>query len=227
MLRIVSYNIHSGRDLFWRNRLQQMARTLGELQADVIGLQEVHQNSKYGYQADYLAGALQYHSIFAPSIRIADGTYGNALLTRLPILRSRTLSLPAKKEKRCLLQSTLLWKGTEFDTWVTHLSLNQVSRLEQIDMLMTLAKKQQNHPLILVGDFNTTSASFQPILTDCARITCNHLLPTLPSFRRRIDYLFASRHWRVGTYQLIDVRWSDHVPLAATLELSERQVPAE
>lgn len=227
MLHIVSYNIHSGRDLFWRKRLQQMAQTLSELNADVIGLQEVHQNSKYGYQADYLAGALQYQSIFAPSINIADGTYGNALLTRLPVLRTRILSLPARKEKRNLLQTTLLWKGTTIDVWVTHLSLNQVCRQDQINVLTSMAKKHHHHPLILVGDFNTRRAAFTPLLSDCARETDKHTQPTLPSFQRRIDYLFVSPHWKVRQYELIGVRWSDHLPLTATLELHQPPVPEE
>jgi len=226
MLHVVSYNIHSGRDLFWRKRLKHMSQTLLQLGADVIGLQEVHQNSRYGYQADYLAGQLQYRAIFAPSIPLADGGYGNAVLTRLPVCDSRIVTLPARTESRCVLQTTLLWKGGKIDVWVTHLSLKQVCRNEQLETLKRLIQQSKDRPLILMGDFNTTKAAFPSLLVDCAQETNNHLLPTLPSFQRRIDYLFASPHWHIQQYNVIDVRWSDHVPLSARLELREPPVPA-
>jgi endonuclease/exonuclease/phosphatase family metal-dependent hydrolase len=227
MLRIVSYNIHSGRDLFWRRRLDEMAETLTELQADVIGLQEVHENSKYGFQAAYLAERLQCQYIFSPSIAVADGYYGNALLTRIPVHRSVTVNLPAKKEQRSLLQSSLSWHCGFIGVWVTHCSLNQLSRLKQMRLLMNKATDHKDWPLIVLGDFNTTVASFEPVLRDCARVTGKQHLPTLPTFRRRIDYIFTSRHWRILHYELCPVKWSDHVPVIATLELTEPPTPVE
>ncbi|UYZ12195.1 MULTISPECIES: endonuclease/exonuclease/phosphatase family protein [Brevibacillus] len=218
MVRVVSYNIHSGRDLFWRKRLNEMAATLRELQADVIGLQEVHQNGKYGFQAAFLADALEYEFAFAPSIPIADGYYGNALLTRLPVEHVGRLDLPARKEKRCVLQASLFCSGTRVSFWVTHCSLNQASRLEQMKLLTDKAAKK-NTPLLLMGDFNALNVSFAPMLTDCALATGQDHLATLPAFRRRIDYLFASSHWRIKHYAVAPVKWSDHVPIIAELEL--------
>ncbi|CAJ1003208.1 MULTISPECIES: endonuclease/exonuclease/phosphatase family protein [Bacillales] len=225
MIRVVSYNIHSGRDLFWRKRLNEMAATLREMQADVIGLQEVHQNGKYGFQAAYLADALEYEFAFAPSITIADGHYGNALLTRLPVEHVGRLDLPAKKEKRCALQATLSCAGIHISCWVTHCSLNQASRLAQIKLLTDKAAKM-NTPLLLMGDFNAVNVSFAPMLTDCALATGQDRLATLPTFRRRIDYLFASSHWRIIHYDVAPVKWSDHLPIIADLEL-QPQVPAK
>ena len=219
MIRIVTYNIHSGRDLWWRKRLWQMADTLKDLAPDVIGLQEVHQNSKYGYQASFLADQLGYHLAFSPSIQISDGQYGNALLTRLPCTNTTSLHLPAKKEKRTLLQSTLTWQEKEITVWVTHCSLNQASRTAQLNLLTTLAQEQSSIPLLLLGDFNAPFVSFAPLLVDCATIKGKERRPTLPAFRRRLDYIFASSHWRVRSYSLSNALWSDHVPVIADLEL--------
>ncbi|MGG1658717.1 endonuclease/exonuclease/phosphatase family protein [Brevibacillus sp. NRS-1366] len=219
MLRVVSYNIHSGRDLLWRKRLKQMADTLKGLEPDVIGLQEVHQNSKYGYQANYLAEHLGYHLAFAPSIPISDGQYGNALLTKVPLRDSKTISLPAKKEKRALLQASLVWKDRWINIWVTHCSLNQASRTSQLELLTTLANQQRNSPLLLLGDFNLSNVSFSPILADCATVHHKQNMATLPAFRRRLDYVFASPHWQVCHYSLSSAPWSDHVPVIADLEL--------
>lgn len=219
MLRVVSYNIHSGRDLLWRKRLKQMADTLKELKPDVIGLQEVHQNSKYGFQANYLAEQLGYHLAFSPSIAISDGQYGNALLSRVPLSEKETIRLPAKKEQRTLLQASLTWKDERIVVWVTHCSLNQTSRSSQLELLATMAGQQRNNPLVLLGDFNASNVSFSPRLADCATVHHKQNMATLPAFRRRLDYVFTSPHWQVCHYALSNAPWSDHVPVIVDLKL--------
>lgn len=231
MIRVVSYNIHSGRDLFWRKRLEQMAATLQELDADVICLQEVHQNSKYGYQARFLADQLGYVLLFAPSIPIADGFYGNAILTHLPCNRSQTVFLPAKKEKRTLLQAALMWQGREVLIWNTHCSLQATSRTSQLQLLATLASQalESASPLLLLGDFNAPNITFAPLLYDCALEMGMENQPTLPAFRRRLDYIFASPHWQVQHVAISSVPWSDHVPVIAELgwRKARHQAPVE
>ena len=220
MLRFVSYNIHSGRDLFWRRRLLEMGETLQALQPDFIGLQEIHQNSRYGFQATYLAEALQYQLAFSPSLAIADGYYGNALLSRLPLTAIASVPLPARQEKRSLLQASSTYESQSIQIWVTHCSLHQASRERQLTLLRRLAEEYNDAPLLLMGDFNMTWASFAPWLIDCARACGLERKPTLPSIRRRIDYMFASPHWRIANYETIPVRWSDHFPILTDLELA-------
>jgi len=221
MLRTVSYNIHSGRDLFWRKRLEHMVRTLKVLQPDLIGLQEVHQNSKYGYQAAYAAEQLGYAYVFAPSIPLADGYYGNALLTRLPLTGTRVISLPAKREKRTLLAATVSWSGRDISVWTTHCSLNQASRYDQLQLLAELTRQEPDVPRLLMGDFNSSAISLSPHFVDCAMEHGKQHLPTIPAFRRRLDYIFASRHWRVCGYELYPIAWSDHLPIIAELRLHD------
>ncbi|WP_400164058.1 endonuclease/exonuclease/phosphatase family protein [Brevibacillus sp. TJ4] len=226
MIRIVSYNIHSGRDLFWRKRLRQMAETLHATQADVICLQEVHQNSKFGNQADYLASELQYNMSFSPSIGLGDGAYGNALLTRHPVLHSRSLPLPARREKRTLQEVTLRWKETTILIGNTHCSLFASSRNTQLHLLRAWAQKQgKTSPLLLLGDFNSSAVSLSPPLQDCAVQMGKEQQSTLPSFKRRLDYVFASSHWHVLDYKVVRVSWSDHLPIIAELELSQSPAP--
>ncbi len=228
MLRIVNYNIHSGRDMFWRKRLKQMAETLRTLDADIIALQEVHENSRVGFQATFFARELAHSFAHGPALTITDGSYGNALLTRLPILDCRTTPLPAKKEPRALLQLTLHCGPALVDVWVAHFSLDRRSRQQQFAWIGTELEKRPPRPLILLGDFNTTAPSLPPGLRDCARERQLDWLPTLIPFRKRIDYVFVTGDWEVLDYRLIDVRWSDHYPLVVTLRLLEQPVvPAQ
>lgn len=219
MLRAVSYNIHSGRDLWWRKRLHQMADTLKELNPDIVGLQEVHQNSKYGYQASFLAEQLQYQLAFAPSIPIGNGHYGNALLSKYPLKHAQTVTLPAKREQRTLLQAAFEWNGKSVSVWVTHCSLNQVSRNAQLHFLTEQIAGANKTPLLLMGDFNAATVSFSPVLHDSARICNQEMKHTLPAFRRRLDYIFASDHWSIHDYTLAQVNWSDHLPVIVDVHL--------
>lgn len=219
MLQAVSYNIHSGRDLFLRKRLDQMINVLHEIEPDVIGLQEVHQNPKFGYQAAYIANRLNYEYVFAPSIELAGGHYGNAFLTKLPLAEVQVIPLPSKREGRSLLKATVIWSGREVSIWNTHCSLNKASRHLQIQQLLSWANQQPDIPRLIMGDFNSANASFSPSYADCAMIHGKANLPTIPAFRRRLDYIFASRHWKICSYALYPIAWSDHLPVIVDLEL--------
>jgi endonuclease/exonuclease/phosphatase family metal-dependent hydrolase len=227
MLRVVSYNIHGGKDLFWRNRMVEMAETLSSLEADIIGLQEVHQNDRFGFQAQYLADRLKSDFAYAPALRIGQGAYGNALLTRLPLIYSSAQLLPAKKEPRSLLQAAVKWQGKNANVWVTHCSLDHKSRSTQLQFLSHAIAPHRHEPLILMGDFNIPSVHFTPLLQDCAQAKNRHLLPTLVPFPKRVDFIFASAAWEVHKYERIDVRWSDHYPILVTLKLVQQPIPAE
>ncbi|NGQ94090.1 metal-dependent hydrolase [Brevibacillus sp. SYP-B805] len=226
MLRVVSYNIHGGKDLFWRNRLDEMAETLSALDADIIGLQEVHQNERFGYQADYLAERLQAHYAYAPSVKIGRGAYGNMLLTRLPLIHSSSQLLQSKKEPRSLLRAAVKWEEKRVNVWVTHCSLDRKSRFSQWRFLADAISPRCHEPLILLGDFNSPAVSFAPHLRDCARETNRHQLSTLVPFAKRVDFVFASAAWEVAEYKVVHVRWSDHYPVLVTLTPAQRPIPA-
>jgi len=220
LLRIVSYNIHSGKNFFWQDKLAEMAETLKQLNADIISLQEVHQNSRYGYQAHRFADIIGYHTIFAPALPVADGAYGNALLTRLPIVDSQTRPLPAKREPRSLLQARLAWNQETIEIWNTHCSLHRQNRDQQFDTITKWMEEEHKMltPLVLTGDFNTVTPRVPSLLCDCAAEKKQENSSTLLPFSKRIDFIFASPHWKVADYEVIGVRWSDHYPIVATLE---------
>ncbi|MBO8164082.1 MAG: endonuclease/exonuclease/phosphatase family protein [Brevibacillus sp.] len=224
-MRVVSYNIHSGKDVWGRKRFDQMAEMLEHLQADVIALQEVHQNNRYGYQAEQLAHHLNLCLVYGPAIQTRDGSYGNALLSRLPVISGSTLPLKAKREPRSLLKSTLLFGGQPIDVWVTHCSLDRHSRTKQLQIIRREIGMQSARPLLIAGDFNTGTPPLSPPLQDCGAEAGGASIPTMLTMSRRIDYIFASSEWCVQSYQVLPEKWSDHYPLVVTLTLSGRPVP--
>ncbi len=226
MLRIVSYNIHSGKDFLWRTRLNEMAATLLELHADIICLQEIHQNNRYGDQVGFFAQAFSMQSAFSPSIPLDGGGYGNALFTCLPIRNVETKKLPAKREARSLLQVSLTNNVKEINLWVTHLSLDKKSRYRQMESISQEIERRKNDSLILLGDFNTTNPVLPPSLIDSAKAANQTSSPTVFIPRLRLDYVFATADWHVIDYRVVDVRWSDHYPILVTLEQLGPSVPA-
>lgn len=217
MLSIVSYNIHSGKDFLWRKRLDEMIDTLRELDADIICIQEIHQNCKFGNQVDCIARSLSMHSFFSPSIAIADGGYGNALFTNLPISSTSIHNLPSKQEARRLLDCKIKLEDKEVNVCVTHLSLDKISRRNQQLYLSEQLHTRRVESFLIAGDFNTTTPNLPSYLIDCAKAKGQEKKPTLllPPFR--LDYIFATPDWQVIDYQVVDVRWSDHFPIKATL----------
>lgn len=218
MLSIVSYNIHSGKDFLWRKRIDEMIATLLDLNVDIICIQEIHQNSRFGHQVDYFAKLLSMNSLFSPSIKIAEGGYGNAIFTNLPILPTSFHRLPSKKEGRSLLDCKIKLGDQEITVWVTHLSLDKFSRRNELLYMSEQLHTRQDESILVAGDFNTTSPILPAHLIDCAKAKGQEKKSTLlfPPFR--LDYIFTTPDWHVLDYQVLDVRWSDHLPIKATLK---------
>ncbi|WP_139490498.1 endonuclease/exonuclease/phosphatase family protein [Brevibacillus dissolubilis] len=218
MLRVVSYNIHSGKDILFRQRLEQIAETVVSLGADVIALQEVHQNSRRGYQLDQLLQWLGCNGVFGPALRVSDGAYGNAILTRLPILERTVNSLPSDGEPRSVLKVLLNWNGRELEVWNTHLSLGREDRNRQLATLTReIHQRKSDRPFILTGDFNTTQPRLGGYLQDCAKEKERQTLPTMILMKKRVDFIYVSADVSVLDYEVSDARWSDHFPIIATL----------
>src|SRR5207247_4464104 len=90
-LTVVSYNIHRGVGLDRRRDLDRIADVIAEVSPDVVGLQEVirEEGVPHADQAMYLASRLDMSEIVMGETRThGGGTYGNVVLTRLPVLGS-------------------------------------------------------------------------------------------------------------------------------------------
>src|SRR5262249_62426729 len=91
-ITIASYNIHRGVGLDRRRDLDRIGVVIAEMDPDIIGLPEVIRQDgnvmPMAYQAAYLASKLGMELVMGETRRYGDGSYGNAVLTRLPVLGS-------------------------------------------------------------------------------------------------------------------------------------------
>ena len=73
-LSIASYNIHKARGLDRRTDLARIAAVLEEIDADLVGVQEI-----YHHQLDELASRLGMRGLIGVTHLRAEGPYGNAI----------------------------------------------------------------------------------------------------------------------------------------------------
>ncbi len=85
-MSMVTFNLHHDRE-DWPSRRRTILAELKRLQPDAVALQEVIQRRNVRNQAQWLASQLGYRYVFVSTDPVgAPKRYGNALLTRRPIL---------------------------------------------------------------------------------------------------------------------------------------------
>jgi len=162
-VRLLTFNTHHGVGADGRHDLSRLARVLATADADVICLQEVDRHygdrSEDVDQALLLSRALDMQLAWGPAIDEpgpADRPrqYGNALLSRLPILISDVHPLPGSGEPRSALRSMIELDGGTLWVTVTHLTTDSPEdRRAQIAAIAALHTGTMEAGVI-VGDLN-------------------------------------------------------------------------
>ncbi|HLV10004.1 MAG TPA: endonuclease/exonuclease/phosphatase family protein, partial [Halanaerobiales bacterium] len=158
-LTIITYNINHGVDRSGKCNMDRIASLINEKGADIVGLNEVDKRmlrTVFKDQAKIISEKTGMNYVFAPNLERFTGTYGNALLSRFPILKAENHKLPQIKnyEARGLLDTTLLLPNNQqLRVLVTHLSVKSQERILQLAWLKNYLQKIEE-PFFLLGDFN-------------------------------------------------------------------------
>jgi endonuclease/exonuclease/phosphatase family metal-dependent hydrolase len=166
VLRALTLNIWN-RQGPWERRKPLIQAGLRELAPDVAGLQEV---LAFGgaSQADELVADLGWNVHYAPAWSIGGGlTYGNAILSRWPILERDVLPLPAPPEHdtRSVAFAVLDAPCGRVPVFCTHLTFQlylSEARCAQVRALadhVAARAPTDGFPPILLGDFNAEPES--------------------------------------------------------------------
>ncbi|HZH62129.1 MAG TPA: endonuclease/exonuclease/phosphatase family protein [Metabacillus sp.] len=237
-IKVMTFNIHHGVGIDKKLDLNRIAKVIEDSDADIIGLNEVDKHfskrSLYKNQIGWLAKQLNLEHAFSPSLTLRSNNstkvrqYGNALLSRYPIILKKTHSfnyVPGLIEGRSLLNATIQIHEQLFQIMVTHLSLNPYLQSKQIDYILNHLHHYP-HPIIIMGDWNMKPKSRQwrkitDKVQDTWQIAGKGLGHTYPSSRprSRLDYIFASSELNVAKAEVMinSTKASDHLPLIATL----------
>lgn len=222
-LRVAAYNIHRAVGSDRRRDPRRIARVIEELDADVVGLQEVdwqHEWDEAESPLEMLTHLPGYAAVPGPNLRDHRGHYGNLLLTRLPLGGIRRIDLAERgREPRGAIDADLVTRGGKLRVIVTHLGLGLGERRRQAVRLARALDQQPGAPTVLMGDFNEWmpgSPTLRPFLRQAADTrppaSFPSWLPVLALDRVLAYWVGAPLHCRRHGSALAR-RASDHLPV--------------
>ncbi len=231
-MRLMTYNIQSGRDAYKNLDLSASENTIREFSPDILALNEVRMKTlDVGdtEQAKVLAENLSMHYYFAKAIDYNGGEYGIALLSRFPIVRAEGIPVPPlpeeKREKRyedrVLLKAELDVNGKTVFVFVSHFGLSNAERESATALFETEIAKIEA-PAVFMGDLNMKPEDalvgrIKKYLTDLSENESFMTHHTL-TLEDRIDYIFASNHFSCEKIFSPFSLASDHLPIVADVD---------
>ena len=245
-LRIMTYNLHLGLDPRGHLGLERFAAVIEAEDPDVVALQEVPRGWVVAGSADvlaWLARRLGMAYVFAPT---ADPLWGNAVLSRRPILDHQVLDLPTEDllirrgflAARIGLDSAanLQSDGDDdaFEVIVTHHhhkrdgdAVREIQSRAILDFWRSGSGSRGRGRTAIVGDLNARPG--EPAievlrdagLTDVLDLAGIEPGYTSPATRpvQRIDYIWISPDLTASEVAVPPDPASDHLPVVATLQL--------
>ncbi len=236
-IKAMTFNIQHAED-FLRGGIcpELIANTVRAFSPDFCVLNEVYGSGdgshpvEYGPQAEIIAHLSgMEHFAFCPAIRIWGKPYGNAILSKKPILSVATVPVPEPiphgypgeyYENRAVLVADL----GDCVVLGTHFGLARDERESAVRTVLDLLAKQTK-PVIFCGDLNSTPDDpiMSPIFSafdDTANASPEPIL-TFPSDKPevKIDYIFVSSNFKTLSAFSPAVMASDHRPYIAELSL--------
>ncbi len=181
-LRVMTYNIRTGRGTDNRVDLGRIAGVIESFEPDVVALQEVdcgQARTSSVDQASELGARLGMEPSFAACMESGSGRTGIATLTRLPLVATEQVELPyragaRRSEPRRALVTRVVWsdgaggsapssegdagrdQGEPFEVVNTHLS---VLRRERPAQVAAITSALGDRPVVVAGDLNCTVGS--------------------------------------------------------------------
>ena len=232
-IRLATFNIKHGAPAVGElGDPEKVAEACAELGADILALQEVDlgiRRSEYADLAKLAAEASGMKQVFAKTMRLQGGRFGNALLVRGDIVDVQMLTLKGalryrslgnqrfrvgrKPPRGAIVAKARLPQG-DISVAATHLSIEHRASRDQLSLVMAALACREG-PHVLVGDLNLSRAS---VLKDPSLATMELAdgPPTFPAQgpARHIDHI-AVRGLAIQSVEAVEFPISDHRALVA------------
>lgn len=233
-VRVATYNIHRGRGLDGRTKIERIASVLASVDADIVALQEVIGASplKPG-QAAELGAALGMGWVMAPTRHFRTALFGNVVLSRFPIRHHVQHDLTWKTcEHRGVQRVDLAIEDDTLHFYNVHLGTSLLERRHQAAKCATFVHDRRVvGPKIVLGDFNEWARGIaKDILAE--RLQSIDLSKHLKRGGRSYPGFFPVLHldhiYYEGKVEVMKVSMprdrmaliaSDHLPLVADLKI--------
>lgn len=245
--RLATYNIHRAIGMDRRFRPQRVAQILKAHKPDIVLLQEVDEGvprSRELNLAQEIASEIDMpHLAVGHNVSLRKGWYGNATLSRYPIVRERNIDLTIGRRKRRGCQHTSVSVEKKrghphiLEVFNLHLGLSARERQRQAGLLARSQEMVQiaaGQACILGGDFNDWRSMLRAYFVEGLGFRCSTdrstrngpiAIKTFPSFSPRggLDRVYYRGPLKVkGVYRCRHRESkvaSDHRPIIVDFEL--------
>lgn len=232
-ITVLSFNIRHGEGTDGVFDLERQARVIRESGAELVALQEVDVRTTRASgvnQAEELARLTGMQVLFGEAIPYAGGSYGDAVLSKLPIEAEMIWKLPAEphhEERVAVGILVRLPSGERIRFIGTHLdhTRDPSDRVRQAQSILEQAfpAGKKLPPTLLLGDLNAEPGS-EPmkVLLEQLDSAAPNGIPSFPSDQptRAIDWVLYTPNecWEVvEVHTMHEPVASDHAPLRAVL----------
>lgn len=232
-MKIMSFNTqHCKNFVTGKIDFQAMADVIKRENPDIVGLNEMRgkgPDAGYENQIEILSDltGMKYR-YFAKAFDVKGlNPYGNAVLSKIPIVSADTFYVPNPipkpeykyYEQRCVLKAKF---ENGLTVLITHFGLNPDEQENAVETVLSLI---ENEKCILMGDFNVSPEN--PVLTpvrnrlnDAAALfeapRCSYPSDTP---KVKIDYIFASPDIEIIKADIPEIVASDHRPHTAEINI--------
>ena len=248
-IRLLSYNIHRAIGLDRRFKPERIEQIILEHHPDIVLLQEVDEGvprSREMQMAKEIAKNLLYpYYAMGHNVSLRKGRYGNATLSRFPIVKERNIDLTIGHKKRRGCQHTRIHiesrsgKIYPLEVFNVHFGLSTLERQRQAGILMRskeFSTIAPGDPCIVGGDFNDWLSQLRALFVEGMSLRCatdkesknlsrTRAMKTYPSFSPQggLDRIYYNAGLRLISvqkcrHQLSKVA-SDHLPVIADFKL--------
>ena len=147
-LKIMTFNTqHCKNYLSKKIDYKSITNLIEEYNPDIIGLNEIYGFpflKKFFSQSNRIAKNINYNHFFGVSTNLYFLPYGNAILSKYPIIKTEVIKIPYPKiktgnkhyEKRSILKAEILVNDEIINVYVIHFGLNTDEQINGINELL-------------------------------------------------------------------------------------------
>jgi len=224
----MTWNIHGALGRNPRFDLERVVALVARHSPDVVALQEIDSRRARAAHVedpfDVLQRALGNHGVGARAITTADGDYGQALISRWPLVNTEVHDLSfRRREPRRAISTDMVGPFGSMRIVATHLGLSFRERRSQIYKLLAMLGGCGD-PTLAMGDFNdwfwvgSVRRNLAHVLPDRSR---HRTFPAaFPLFALDGIYLWPPGRLLASWTDPEARALSDHLPVIADIDLS-------
>lgn len=227
-MRLITYNIHGGTGTDGRHDYARIGHFLAKNDIDIALLQEMdtrpeERNTQQDIE-DISAGHFNYF-LAAPTIAEPSGWYGNALLSRYPIVKHTIIDISqGNRQPRNILETFIETPKGRLHVVNTHKGLRRFERFQQMARLHALLQRESDVPLVVGGDINQWYSWSKPLRRLNELLQRHQTQATFPTAFPlfQLDRLWSRPAELVKQVTVIKTEetrvYSDHYPILAELD---------